>query len=204
MTVWPSGLRRWLKAPFVRAWVRTPQLSIVAAGVARSAPCGVSMTQAGPRTGRQASQASNARGSWPAEAQRVRRSQDSRRVWARTLPRARVRRSRDSRQGLGSSPRRHCQNPSHKGADPNTTGVTIAHWASPHAGCDLGVGWRFVGSWPVGLMDKASASGAGDSRLESWAGHGRCCPRQAARCCPASRLSHPRCPPAVGRHDRGS
>ena len=25
--------------------------------------------------------------------------------------------------------------------------------------------------WPVGLMDKASASGAGDSRLESWAGH---------------------------------
>ena len=24
---------------------------------------------------------------------------------------------------------------------------------------------------PVGLMDKASASGAGDSRLESWAGH---------------------------------
>ena len=59
-------------------------------------------------------------------------------------------------------------------------------------------------SWPVGLMDKASASGAGDSRLESWAGHGRCCPRQAARCCPASRLSHPRCPPAVGRHDRGS
>ena len=26
-------------------------------------------------------------------------------------------------------------------------------------------------SWPVGLMDKASASGAGDSRFESWAGH---------------------------------
>ena len=26
-------------------------------------------------------------------------------------------------------------------------------------------------SWPVGLMDKASASGDGDSRLESWAGH---------------------------------
>ena len=24
--------------------------------------------------------------------------------------------------------------------------------------------------WPVGLMDKASASGAGDSRFESWAG----------------------------------
>ena len=23
-------------------------------------------------------------------------------------------------------------------------------------------------SWPVGLVDKASASGAGDSRLESW------------------------------------
>ena len=26
-------------------------------------------------------------------------------------------------------------------------------------------------NWPVGLMDKASAPGAGDSRLESWAGH---------------------------------
>ena len=26
-------------------------------------------------------------------------------------------------------------------------------------------------AWPVGLMDKASASGAGDSRFESWAGH---------------------------------
>ena len=26
-------------------------------------------------------------------------------------------------------------------------------------------------NWPVGLMDKASASGAGDSRFESWAGH---------------------------------
>ena len=25
-------------------------------------------------------------------------------------------------------------------------------------------------TWPVGLMDKASASGAGDSRFESWAG----------------------------------
>ena len=26
--------------------------------------------------------------------------------------------------------------------------------------------------WPVGPMDKASASGAGDSRFESWAGQG--------------------------------
>ena len=26
-------------------------------------------------------------------------------------------------------------------------------------------------NWPVGLMDKASAPGAGDSRFESWAGH---------------------------------
>ena len=25
--------------------------------------------------------------------------------------------------------------------------------------------------WPVGLTDKASASGAGDSRFEPWAGH---------------------------------
>ena len=29
---------------------------------------------------------------------------------------------------------------------------------------------------PVGLMDKASASGAGDSRFESWAGHTFCLP----------------------------
>ena len=28
-------------------------------------------------------------------------------------------------------------------------------------------------NWPVGLMDKASASGARDSRFESWAGHGQ-------------------------------
>ena len=31
-------------------------------------------------------------------------------------------------------------------------------------------GWAFH-NWPVGLMDKASAPGAGDSRFESWAGH---------------------------------
>lgn len=31
--------------------------------------------------------------------------------------------------------------------------------------------WLAFVNWPVGLMDKASASGAGDSRLESWAGH---------------------------------
>ena len=30
--------------------------------------------------------------------------------------------------------------------------------------------WHFI-KWPVGPMDKASASGAGDSRFESWAGH---------------------------------
>ena len=30
---------------------------------------------------------------------------------------------------------------------------------------------RRFSRWPVGLMDKASASGAGDSRFESWAGH---------------------------------
>ena len=30
---------------------------------------------------------------------------------------------------------------------------------------------RCPGKGPVGLMDKASASGAGDSRFESWAGH---------------------------------
>ena len=30
--------------------------------------------------------------------------------------------------------------------------------------------WGKLIRWPVGLMDKASASGAGDSRFESWAG----------------------------------
>ena len=30
---------------------------------------------------------------------------------------------------------------------------------------------REPGKGPVGLLDKASASGAGDSRFESWAGH---------------------------------
>ena len=30
--------------------------------------------------------------------------------------------------------------------------------------------WKNCVNWPVGLMDKASASGAGDSRFESWAG----------------------------------
>ena len=30
-----------------------------------------------------------------------------------------------------------------------------------------------IGRGPVGLMDKASASGVGDSRFESWAGHSR-------------------------------
>ena len=33
-----------------------------------------------------------------------------------------------------------------------------------------GPGWAYH-NWPVGLMDKASAPGAGDSRFESWAGH---------------------------------
>ena len=35
-TVWPSGLRRWLKAP-ERAWVRTPQLSLLASGATANA-----------------------------------------------------------------------------------------------------------------------------------------------------------------------
>ena len=45
-----------------------------------------------------------------------------------------------------------------------------------HSGCDSEV--RKLThkkiKWPVGLMDKASASGAGDSRFESWAGHYDC------------------------------
>ena len=40
----------------------------------------------------------------------------------------------------------------------NYLGHIVGHEVNP---------WR----WPVGLMDKASASGAGDSRFESWAGH---------------------------------
>ena len=39
--------------------------------------------------------------------------------------------------------------------------------------------------WPVGLMDKASASGAGDSRFESWAGHFFVC-RQKVQGVPVS------------------
>ena len=35
-------------------------------------------------------------------------------------------------------------------------------------------------NWPVGLMDKASASGAGDSRFESWTGHVLLCACQEA------------------------
>ena len=34
--------------------------------------------------------------------------------------------------------------------------------------CDV---YNLIRMRPVGLMDKASASGAGDSRFESWAGH---------------------------------
>jgi hypothetical protein len=34
-----------------------------------------------------------------------------------------------------------------------------------------GGAYVYLRRWPVGLMDKASASGAGDSRFESWAGH---------------------------------
>ena len=30
-------------------------------------------------------------------------------------------------------------------------------------------------NWPIGQMDRASAPGAGDSRFESWAGHGPSC-----------------------------
>ena len=37
---------------------------------------------------------------------------------------------------------------------------------------DLNIAFeRLQPRWSVGPMDKASASGAGDSRFESWAGH---------------------------------
>ena len=42
--------------------------------------------------------------------------------------------------------------------------LSLPHWVLRHATS------LFI-EWPVGLMDKASASGAGDSRFESWAGH---------------------------------
>ena len=48
-----------------------------------------------------------------------------------------------------------------------------------HVDCCWPVQYQFAGSrlnrWPVGLMDKASAPGAGDSRFESWAGHSLLC-----------------------------
>ena len=51
----------------------------------------------------------------------------------------------------------------------------LAPRALPHASYVLAAGPKLqhrsvTSAWPVGLMDKASASGAGDSRLESWAG----------------------------------
>ena len=42
--------------------------------------------------------------------------------------------------------------------------------APPHAAHKLQ-----IRKWPVGPTDKASASGAGDSRFESWAGHINAC-----------------------------
>ena len=59
-------------------------------------------------------------------------------------------------------------------------------------------------SWPAGLMDKASASGAGDSRLKSWAGHDHAAHARQRAAASASLLSHPSCPHAGGRHDHGS
>ena len=53
---------------------------------------------------------------------------------------------------------------------------------------------------PVGLMDKASASGAGDSRFESWAGHCLCvdttcrvplCPQEHKSTHMCQRAQHP-------------
>ena len=51
----------------------------------------------------------------------------------------------------------------------------LAPRALPHASYVLAAGPKLqhrsvTSAWPVGLMDKASASGAGDSRFESWAG----------------------------------
>jgi hypothetical protein len=43
----------------------------------------------------------------------------------------------------------------------------LAMWTRP----SLRIVWHIACRRPVGLMDKASAPGAGDSRFESWAGH---------------------------------
>jgi hypothetical protein len=50
---------------------------------------------------------------------------------------------------------------------------TRAHYIHCHSNTFQSKLYRWHASchWPVGLMDKASASGAGDSRFESWAGH---------------------------------
>lgn len=58
------------------------------------------------------------------------------------------------------------------------------YWISFPVGFD---GDRWKHSRPVGLMDKASASGAGDSRFESWAGQFAGI-RQACICNPVPRL----------------
>ena len=51
-----------------------------------------------------------------------------------------------------------------RGLCPPTEDQAVGKPAQAMTACSLLV-------WPVGLMDKASASGAGDSRFESWAGH---------------------------------
>ena len=65
----------------------------------------------------------------------------------------------------GPSPYAKLRRPPERGSHLAPT-ADSAHHPPPHAiarVCGLSV-------WPVGLMDKASASGAGDSRFESWAG----------------------------------
>ena len=57
--------------------------------------------------------------------------------------------------------------------------------------------------WPVGLMDKASASGAGDSRFESWAGQLMCGVASTSRMLEIKALIKPpvtRPELSVGRH----
>ena len=76
-------------------------------------------------------------------------------------------RKRDVHQGKETGPETICEieTASRKGITPRSHGRLRP--PPPHAIA------RVCGSsvWPVGLMDKASASGAGDSRFESRVGH---------------------------------
>ena len=68
-----------------------------------------------------------------------------------------------------------------------TTTSCLAQCRPPQSNCNVHLlHWHQVHQGPVGLMDKALASGAGDSRFESWAGH--ISPRCWTHVCPPQQL----------------